>query len=74
MDSNDDKGRGEQRGTGGVSWVARGEYAESEACYWKVLTKSGRGGTGEREVANEYCRLVAETAVGLFIECWPASP
>lgn len=28
MDSNDDKGRGEERGTGGVSWVARGEYAE----------------------------------------------
>lgn len=31
-------------------------------------------GEEEREVANEYCSLAAETALGLFIECWPASP
>lgn len=28
----------------------------------------------EGEVANEYCRLVAETAVSLFIERWPERP
>lgn len=28
----------------------------------------------ERGVANEYCGLAAETALGLFIERQPASP
>lgn len=28
MDGKDDKGKGEERGTSGVSWVARGEYVE----------------------------------------------
>lgn len=62
-----------------VGWVGLGCYgracqtaAESQVCYWKLL--SWREVEEEREAANEYCRLVAETALGLFIECWPATP
>lgn len=61
-----------------MSWVARGKYVKllllkaKPAIGRHLLSK--REAEEEREVVDEYCRLVAETALGLFIECWPASP
>lgn len=60
-----------------MGWVARGEYVRLPLRARPAIGSyllSRREAEEEREVANEYCRLVAETALGLFIERWPASP
>lgn len=69
-------GRRGWEGRGG--WVARGECVE--LLLWRAEPAIGRHLLSRREageergVANEYCGLAAETALGLFIERQPASP
>lgn len=72
MKDNKERGLAER-----VSLVAKGELEQlplsAKAAIGKHLL-SKKEEKEEREVANEYCRLVAETAVSLFIECWPERP
>lgn len=56
-------------------WVARGENVPMWPRGRAAIRSYWVRGRREREVANKDCRrLVAETALGLFIEHWPASP